>query len=187
LAQHEDELVAACIRGDSAAAETLVDAYWDRVFAYAYRLTLNRSDAEDIAQETFLRAFRRLNNYKPEGQFKAWLLRIATNLFLDMKKSPQKREVPSAETGEFSKVQESPEEALGRQELLKALQDTLQTLTKEQQVVVVLRAVEHLDYGQIGVMMQLKEATVRWHMYEARRILRQRLGERFDLEKLSDE
>lgn len=187
MAQHEDELVAACIRGDSAAAEALVDAYWDRVFAYAYRLTLNRSDAEDIAQETFLRAFRKLPAYKPEGQFKAWLLRIATNLFLDMKKSPQNREIPSGDSGEVAKVQESPDETLGRQELINALQDVLQTLTKEQQVVVVLRAVEHLDYAQIGVMMSIKEATVRWHMYEARRILRQRLGQRFDLEKFSDE
>ena len=158
-----------------------MDLYWERVFAYAYRLTYNKIDAEDITQETFLRAFRNLAKYTPDAPFKSWLLRIATNLFLDYKKSAQNRDVISGEMSQYMRTAPSAETIADQRELLTELWEVIQTLTKEQQVVILLRAVERLDYPEIAGMLDIKESTARWHMYEARRILRRKLSRKFDL------
>lgn len=161
--------------------------YWDRVFAYAYRLTYNKNDAEDIAQETFLRAFRNIASYKPDGSFKSWLLRVATNIFLDQKKAARSRDVIAGDMSQFIEASQTAEEKFDRRELLEALWQVLQTLSKEQQIVILLRAMERMDYPEIAVILGTKESTARWHMYEARRILRNKLESKFDLGGLSDE
>jgi RNA polymerase sigma-70 factor (ECF subfamily) len=61
------------------------------------------------------------------------------------------------------------------------------TLPKEQRTVILLRALEHMEYSEIAAMLSLKESTVRWHMHEARRVLRQTLCKTFDLEAFGDE
>lgn len=187
--QHEDQLIIACQRGDSKAAETLVDLFWARVYAFSYRLTFNADDAEDIAQETFLRAFSKIQSYKPKERFKSWLFRIATNLYVDQKKAPRNKDVSINEKGQYTDVQESsdPQQKMGQKELLGALLDAMKTLTKEQQVVILLRSIERLDYPEIAAILGVKESTARWHMYEARRILRQKLSRRFELEAFADE
>ena len=186
-AKAEDQLVKACQQGDTAAAEALVEQFWDRVFAYSYRLTMNTSDAEDIAQETFCRALSKIAAYKPSEKFKSWLFRIATNIFVDQKKSLRSKDVRGVDLQEHAQPGETPDQKLSQQELLKALQEAIATLAKEQQVVVLLRAIEHMDYPEIAAILDTKESTARWHMYEARRILREKLSRRFELENLGDE
>jgi len=182
-----EDLIQQVRQGKSAAAETLVDMYWDRVYTFAYRLSFNQADAEDIAQETFLRAFKNLDSYRPEGSFKSWLLRVATNIFLDQRKAARSRDVISADMSKYVEAAPSAEDRYDQQELLDALWQVVQTLSKEQQVVILLRAVEHLDYPEIAGILAVKESTARWHMYEARRILRQKLGTKFDLGGQGDE
>ena len=165
----------------------LVDRYWDRVYAFAFRLTSNQADAEDIAQEVFLRAFTRLEEFEPGGQFKAWLLRIATNFFLDEKKAAKSREVALDETHEPPQRGPTLERSQEQHELLAAVDEVMQTFSKEQRTVVLLRAMEQMEYTEIADILRVKESTVRWHMYEARRIMRSRLSEKFDLEALCHE
>jgi len=155
------KLIKACQRGDTLASVQLVDLYWDRVYAFSYRLTMNRTDAEDIAQETFLRAFSKLKDFQPTGPFKAWLLRIATNLFLDSQKSSQKKSIPTDDMQVYPQRENSAEKALENRELLGAINDAMQNLSKEQRTVLLLRAGEHLEYSEIASMLQVKEATVR--------------------------
>jgi len=187
LSQDDDVLVKGCQQGDRAAGEALVERYWDRVYAFAYRLTRDRTESEDIAQETFLRAFGRIHEYTSDGQFKAWLLTIATNLYKDSRKSPKSREVVSDRIDERSKVELAPDQVYDNKELLKTLYEMIQTLSEDQQVVLLLRAVERLDYPEIAAILNVKEATARWHMYEARRTLRERLRRRFPEWGLRDE
>ena len=189
LPKHEDELVVACQKGDAGAAEALVDLFWKRIYAFSYRLTMNATDAEDITQETLLRAFSNIQTYKPEERFKAWLFRIATNLFVDQRKGRRSRDVTTDDVEQYAGAsqEQSPQEKLDQKELLSALQSAMINLTREQQIVVLLRAMEQLDYPEIAAVLQTKEATARWHMYEARRILRQKLSRKFDLEAFTDE
>jgi RNA polymerase sigma-70 factor, ECF subfamily len=183
----EDNLIFACQKGDEAAAASLVDALWDRVYAFAYRLSGNPSDAEDVTQETFLRAFKKIQSYKPDGRFKAWLFRIATNIFLDQKKSLRQKSEVASDVVQADERATDPEDHESRKELVRALYEAMDDLSKEQKVVVMLRAMEHMDYPEIAGILNAKESTARWHMYEARRILRRKLSKRFDLEGLADE
>lgn len=187
LTKTEDEYVRACQNGDEAAGSYLVDLHWSRVHAFAYRLCMNATDAEDITQETFLRALKGIHTYKPDGQFKAWLFRIATNLYLDQKKALRNRDVVTTEMEKEDARAVDPVGQEEQRELVEALLLAMEELSKEQKVVVLLRAIEHMDYPAIATMLSTKESTARWHMYEARRILRQKLSRRFDLEGLVDE
>jgi RNA polymerase sigma-70 factor (ECF subfamily) len=76
----DDALVAASVAGDTRAFRSLVERWSPRVVAFATRALASRTDAEDVAQETFLRAYRAAPRYVPEGRFAAWLFRIAGNL-----------------------------------------------------------------------------------------------------------
>src|SRR5947207_16030153 len=78
-ADTEDKLAIRCRGGDSAAFDALVDRYQQRLFRFAYRLLRDRSEAEDAVQETFVRAFRGLTSYRPDGFFSSWIYRIALN------------------------------------------------------------------------------------------------------------
>ena len=181
-ALREEALVRACQQGDVAASGRLVDRYWEQVFAYAYRLTRRRSDAEDLAQETFLRALQAIGRFRPTGHFKSWLLRITTNLFLDSRKASRAKDVVLDES-RLARPASPPGEAEDRKELIQALWVALRELSREQQVVVLLRAVERMEYREIADVLHIKEASARWHMYEARRILRLKLGASFNLRR----
>ncbi len=77
------DLLVRCQAGDKAAWETLVEAYWQRLFGYALRATNNAELAQDLVQETFLRIVQRLGRYDDQGKFEAWLFRILVNLVRD--------------------------------------------------------------------------------------------------------
>jgi RNA polymerase sigma-70 factor (ECF subfamily) len=186
-ASDDADLIRACQSGQADAGVALVDRYWDRVHAFAFRLSVNKADAEDIAQETFLRAFAGLNEFPPDGQFKAWLLRIAANLFLDAKRAARSHDVTTGEMGDYPQRGATAEQTGEQRELLEAVDRVMLTLPKEQRTVVLLRALEHMEYSEIATALSLKESTVRWHMYEARRVLRQKLSKAFDLEAFGDE
>jgi len=132
---------------------------------------------------------RSIKNYQPDGKFKAWLLRIATNIFLDQKKAPRSRDVVNSEVTALapSKSNDASERAYDAKEIIESLWEAIRKLSKVQQVVVLLRGTEHLEYPEIATILKMKEVTVRWHLHEARRILRHELGKKFDLGSYVDE
>ena len=177
---HEIQLIISAQEGDAAAAEELANQYWDRIFRYLFRLIGNWSDAEDIAQETFLRAFKNLKGYRPNGPFHAWLMRIATNLFIDMRKARRNRDVLSDDIALASGATFwEPDQKAQDNELVAAVWERVQELTNEQQAVIIMRGVERIEYHKIAKLLNVSESTARWHMYEARRILRRKLNAAF--------
>ncbi len=183
MPKQEKTLVIAAQNGDESAAEKLASENWERVFGYVYRLTSNWNDAEDIAQETFLRAFKNLGGYRPEGPFNAWLMRIATNLFIDHRKSRRRHDATGSEITYVPCASFlEPEQTAQRNEFVSAVWDAVQNLSHEQKAAILMRGVERMEYTQIADLLEVSESTARWHMYEARRILRKRLNGSFDSE-----
>ncbi len=88
-------LLERCQAGDRAAWDALVDAYWQRLYAYALRATRNPELAQDLVQETFLRIVQRLGSYDDQGKFEAWLFRILVNLVRDHGRSQSRRPMQS--------------------------------------------------------------------------------------------
>ena len=157
--------------------EDIVREHGDRVYRLAYRLAGNAHDAEDITQETFIRVFRSLDNYRP-GSFEGWLHRITTNVFLDLVRRRQRirMEALPEETDRIAGREPSPEQAFSDANLDPDLQAALDDLLPEFRAAVVLCDVEGLTYEEIGATLGVKLGTVRSRIHRGRTLLRKYLA-----------
>ena len=166
------ELLAACRRGDFGAFEELVVRTERQVFTLAYRLVGDRSEAEDVAQEAYLRVFRSLGAFREDARFETWLFRIVTNVAMTHLKR----------RGRFGELLREPEEGPGpeaperpadqvvdRDEVKRALE----VLPLGMRTTVVLREVYGLSSKEIGEEMGLTEGAVKVRLHRARRRLKE--------------
>jgi len=164
--------------------ERMPVGYFIARYAFSRTLTTNTSDAEDITQDTLLHALQNLGTYKPNGQFKSWLFRIATNLYIDQKRPRRSKDIITSDVAKYGSIGGDPETTAHQREIVQALYEAIGDLLHAHKLIVNLHCIEQMDYSQIAKRLSIKESTVRWHMYEARRILRKKLGWRFDLDLL---
>lgn len=161
--------------GDMPSWSELVAEHADGVYRLAYRLSGNKQDAEDLTQETFMRVFRSLKNYKP-GAFKGWLHRITTNLFLDMvrHRSTIRMEALNETTYDrYPGSEPAPDEAFINANLDPTLERALFSLSPDYRVAVVLCDMEGLSYEEIAETLGVKMGTVRSRIHRGRKQLRE--------------
>jgi RNA polymerase sigma-70 factor (ECF subfamily) len=163
--------------------DEVVREHADRVYRLAYRLTGNQHDAEDLTQETFVRVFRSLANYRP-GTFEGWLHRITTNLFLDMvrRRARIRMEALPEDSDRIAGHGPEPEQVFSDTHLDPALQSALDQLPPEFRAAVVLCDVEGLSYEEIGATLGVKLGTVRSRIHRGRAALRAALERQRDPE-----
>ena len=147
-----------------------VAAHWDSVYKLLYRLSFNRHDAEDLTQETFLRAIERQSSFKPGTNFRAWLMRIATNAFLDRQRR-KKIVRMGALTDDVTQDAPPPGQGLEDAERHGSVEAAIAQLPETQRIIFMLRGQEELSFREIGQMIGMTEETARWHMMQARRQL----------------
>jgi RNA polymerase sigma factor (sigma-70 family) len=154
--------------------EEMVRQHWEAVYRLLYRLSGNRHDAEDLVQETFLRAIDRYDSFQAGTNERAWLMRIASNAFFDLNR---RRKTARAVTLEEDLSRAGPLETAPAEiaELGALVAAALDHLTPLQRAVFVLRTTEDLSFREIGRTLDMSEETARWHMMHARRILMARL------------
>jgi RNA polymerase sigma-70 factor (ECF subfamily) len=165
--------------GDPRAFEDLVTAYQHRVFAVAYRMLGSRAEAEEAAQEVFLRAHRGLAEFRGEAKLSTWLFAITSRLCLSRLASGAAR-IGRARDGETALVGlASPDggapEALERREAEAAVHRAIAELPEDRRIVVVLRDLEGLSYEEIAESLGLTLGTVRSRLHRARMDLKERL------------
>jgi RNA polymerase sigma-70 factor (ECF subfamily) len=160
----------------------------DRVFRFAQRLCGQSEDAQDLVQDTFLNAFRGLDQFRGEAKLSTWLYTIAARACIHMRrkrKGEPERElsldefIPSSE-GEF-RLQVptegfTPEEALENKQLRRALQQAVLKLPKKYRVVLVLRDMEGLSAKEVGTIVGLNERAVKSRLHRARLFVRKELS-----------
>ena len=174
---HDHALVEAAAAGDAAAAEALVRRYQVRMFNFARAMTANDADAEDVAQETFFRAFRALGRFRGESSFKNWLYRIATNVARTYvgKRSRQgsvwDRRVEADDVVDHALIdeRETAEDSVIRRDLLDR---SLSTLSDDLRTALVLHDVEGLEYREIARVLKVPIGTVMSRIFRARQRLR---------------
>ena len=164
--------------GDPRAFEELVRAYQHRVFGVAVRMLGNAAEAEDIAQEVFLRVHRSVREFRGDAKLSTWLYAITSRLCLNRLASAERRhsragsealaEVPDGDSGG----------GLEREEVETALRQAIAALPEERRIVVVLRDLEGLSYEEIARALDLEPGTVRSRLHRARMDLKAKL-ERF--------
>ena len=176
----DSQLVDRLRRGDPRAFEALVIAYQHRVFGVALRMLRNRAEAEEVAQEVFLRVHRAIDEFRGEAKLSTWLYTIASRLCLNRLASGE-RHAPreGEETLErLASGDADPADELERSELETALHRAIGELPEERRIVVVLRDVEGLSYEEIAQALGLELGTVRSRLHRARMDLKEKL-ERF--------
>ena len=157
--------------------EQVVAEHSPRVYRLAYRLTGNVQDAEDLTQDTFIRVFRSLAQFRP-GTFEGWLHRITTNLFLDMVRRRQKIRFDALpeDTERLPGSSPSPEQVYEDTTLDPQVQAALDALPPDFRVAVVLCDIEGLSYEEIAATLGIKLGTVRSRIHRGRVQLRQALA-----------
>ncbi len=177
MVSQADELVRRAKKGDAAAAQVLVEGSWVPVCRYVMRLGVSPSEAEDLAQDVFLKVFRSIDSFVPGTNFRAWLLRIATNCFIDgARRRTARPEVAAGEPGLRVPAQENPGRAAELRALEGAVDQALQALPETERAVLVLRVYDGLSHREIARIVGKSETTVRWHLHQARKRLRELLS-----------
>ena len=171
--------------GEREAFRVLVDRYSRKVFRLAYRMTRNQQDAEDVVQETFLRAYRRLRQFESRSSFGTWIFRIAMNSALDLtrklgRQEQSEQEMPAGEDGAepFAQVPASepaPDRLLLSGELKYKVERVLAALSPQVRAAFVMRHYEGMPIEQIGRVLGLKDSATKNSIYRAVQKLRKEL------------
>jgi RNA polymerase sigma-W factor len=173
-------LVRRTLAGEQDAFAQLVERYKDPVYHVAYRMLSNAAEAEDVAQETFVRAFTQLGTYKPEHRFSTWLLSIASHLAIDQLRRRRFLALPLDEVPFLEWLADDetgPEEAALVDEQQDEMQRLISKLPAKYRAVVVLRYWQDLSYEEIATALNLTPALVKARLHRARELLARHLKE----------
>lgn len=188
IIDNDAESMLAFKAGDENAFKTLLDKFGSPIINFAYRFTGNRTDAEDIAQEVFLRVYRSAGSYEPRAKFSTWLYRIAANACLDYKKKRrtdvlggavqimgvdgygEQREIQIAEPAE-----KSAENLTEKNETGSRILSALAVLPEKQRIVLNLRIFEDKSYEEIADILSCSVSKVESLLFRARQTLKNKL------------
>lgn len=175
------QLVERTVAGDARAFELLVIKYQRRIQRLIARMVRDTDLVEDIAQETFIRAYRALHQFRGDAQFYTWLYRIAVNTakkaLLDLKHDPLITEAAlrpeddddeTFQPGREPITEETPETVLAAREIATAVQAALEALPEDLRQAVTLREIEGMSYEDIAALMNCPIGTVRSRIFRAR-------------------
>jgi RNA polymerase sigma-70 factor (ECF subfamily) len=166
--------------GDPEAYDVLVSAYFRRVVSIAFGIVRNGHDAEDLAQEAFVRAWQNLGRFRAGEPFGPWISRIVTNLSLDVVRRRGRFRHEEIAASEPATRRDDPSLSTSTNEIAARIDAAIQDLPEMQQLVARLHLVEGLEHAQIANITGLSEGTVRSHLSHARTKLKTRLADLYD-------
>ena len=181
------ELMGRIRRGDFAAFEELIEIHQRSVIGTVAKMLGNPSEAEDIAQQVFIRVWKSAARYEPQAKFTTWLFTITRNLvFNEVRRRQRKPTVSMQEREETThRVVEdvqgsSPDEELLRSEMEAAIDRAIDALPEKQRLAVVLRRYEEMPYEEIGVVLSMSVPAVKSLLFRARAQLKETLQKYLD-------
>lgn len=182
MQQSDEELVRRYLQGDTDAFHQLVNRYTQTIYNLAYRYTGDQMEAENIAQDTFLRVYQALPTSRTDLPFKPWILRIAVNLCRDWakKKRPDLFGEPAGDKeGQHPDIEALvddrplPLDRIEAEEMVGMMRQAVMELPESYRLVITLRYTEGLSYQEIAAVRGMPVNTVRTHLFRAKALLRQ--------------
>ncbi|HEC21673.1 MAG TPA: sigma-70 family RNA polymerase sigma factor [Chloroflexi bacterium] len=175
----DQELVARVLDGDRNAFAQLVETYQRPVYNLTYRMLGDPREAEDAAQEAFLRAYKHLERYDPSRSFKTWLLSIASNYCIDRLRKRRLTwlsiDEPLPPHPSLTSDAPDPETSLIDSERNRAVQELLESLAPDYRAAIVLRYWYDMSYAEIAEMLETTESAIKSRLFRARQMLAQRV------------
>jgi len=175
-------LVRRTLAGDTACYDVLIHRYQRQVYSLLYRLVHNPTDAEDLLQETFIRAYSALGSFRKDASFLTWLYRIAANLSVDLMRSRKvhsaaslDEEVESGREPAATDRRGAPEDAAMREDVSETVHKAIMNLPERYRRAVLLRHVAGMSIEEIAELLSMPSGTVKTHLFRARELLRQQL------------
>lgn len=183
----ERKLVKRAQGGDLGAYDELVRRYQERVYATVYHMTSSHEDANDLAQDAFIKAYRAINSFKGDSSFFTWVYRIAVNKTLNFLKQRKKRTFMSLNDLDFNAEhdpdlvalisEKTPRRDISLAELQEQLNEAMQKLSDTHRLVVTLHDVQGLSHDEISKIMDCNTGTVRSRLFYARQQLQAYLSD----------
>ena len=183
--QLDEDLVLRVQRGDKSAFDLLVIKYQHKIVQLVNRYIKDPSEAQDVAQEAFIKAYRALGNFRGDSAFYTWLYRIAINTAKNYLVSRSRRssdyqvDVQDAEAIENApqlQGMETPERLLLNQEIIDTIKTAIEKLPEEMRTAIMLREFEGMSYEEIAVAMDCPVGTVRSRIFRAREAIDNKLN-----------
>lgn len=184
----EARLVRRLRRRDEEAFAALVEQYQNRVFALVFRMLGDRGEAEDLAQEVFVTVFKSIDSFRGDARLSTWIYRIATNHTKNRIKYLQRRHHNRTQdiedtretdlSGTWDGAPSRPDRVAEGRQMERLIQQALAELDEDHRVVIVLRDVDHLSYGDIAEILGVAEGTVKSRLFRARAALKSLLEAR---------
>ena len=182
MEEQESQYIHRCQQGDPQAFEEILKLYEKKVYNLTYRMMGNHEDANDLAQEAFIRVYQSIDQFRGDARFSTWLYRIATNVCLDELRKRSRRQAESLDepvrTQDGSVMREipdwsdNPEEALNRREIQSMVQTGIQSLPEEQKTALILRDLQGHTYEEIAEMLDISLGTVKSRINRGRMALK---------------
>lgn len=171
---NESELIAQSLSGDPEAYAALVYQYQTMIRAVTFRMTGSPDDAEELAQDAFVRAYQQLASFNNGSKFSTWLCKIAINLSLDWRRRESRRDDVHSQWAADAISDDNPGRGFP-DELSRRVQDALNRLPAKQRAAIVLTVYENQSHAEAAKTLGCTEATVSWRVFAARRKLKQLL------------
>lgn len=185
---NDGDIIKRCLSGESNSYEILVNRYQRPIYNLAYRISGNEADAQDIAQEAFVKAYQSLQSYNPQYSFKSWLFRITQNLSIDQLRKKSRHSHISMnqeiedESGDSLQKEWEDHSPNARTQLMEKqkgerIEQMIQSLPEPYKSVIILRHVEEMQLEEIAQLLSIPLGTVKTNLYRARNLMKDKLKE----------
>ena len=174
MKETDQQLVTQCQQGNGRAAGTMVDRYYQRLYAFHRRQTLNDHDAADLTQKTFAKLWDSLGTYRGSKSFTAWIFRIAQNTYVDWVRQTTRQNERETRWWEIQPDQSTPFSEMQDHEDTKLLLEIIDLLPEELKQTIQLRYFDQLTLTETGAVLEISITTVKNRLRKALTILREK-------------
>jgi len=176
IIKEDEEIILECLSGNTDSYKYLVEKYQFRIINTCYKYTKNIVDAEDVAQEVFLKAYQNLSTFKSNSKFYSWLYRIAVNTSLNYINSKEKRNEKETISEENCLIdmnisKDNPRDYYQLNELINTLQPLMDNLPDDLRTLIELYEIKDFTYDEISKKLSIPIGTVRSRLHRARNML----------------
>ncbi len=178
----ETKLIEAVLEGDGNAFRGLVETYQGRIYNIVYGMVHNRDDAQELTQDAFIKAYKKLDTFKLGTKFYTWLCRIAVNTTIDFLRKNKNKQTMSFEEGiavqDGSGVSDlhyesNPEQQAMQEETRRLIIAAVDELPEDQRKILILKELDGLSYKEIAEVLEIPQGTVMSRLYYARKKLQE--------------